>query len=133
MVTILTESGAAEIRAGGALWVDKDEAEQATGWTLKPEGFCRGDVCVPVPAGREGEFVRGDEVELAVFWKHMGKPALHDAAGAVWVLGEGAADRSARLMNLEAPDFALPDLDARTHRLSDQRGKKVLLATWSSW
>ena len=32
-----------------------------------------------------------------------------------------------------APDFALPDLDGRVHRLSDFRGRKVFLATWASW
>ncbi|NDG42002.1 MAG: TlpA family protein disulfide reductase, partial [Betaproteobacteria bacterium] len=37
------------------------------------------------------------------------------------------------LSTLEAPDFELPDLAGQTHRLSDYRGKKVLLATWASW
>jgi peroxiredoxin len=36
-------------------------------------------------------------------------------------------------MSLQAPDFALTDLDGRTRRLSDQRGKKTLLVTWASW
>ena len=137
MVTVLTDVGATELQAGegmeNALWVDKAAAEQATGWALKPEGLCRGEVCVPVPAGREEAFVRRDEVDLAAFWSHLGKPVLHDEGGTVWVLGEGAADRSARLMSLEAPDFALPDLDGRVHRLSEHRGKKVLLASWASW
>ena len=30
-------------------------------------------------------------------------------------------------------DVGLPDLDGRPHRLSDHRGKKVLLVTWASW
>ncbi|TAK76433.1 MAG: redoxin domain-containing protein [Dehalococcoidia bacterium] len=34
---------------------------------------------------------------------------------------------------LDAPDFELPDLDGRMHRLSDRRGKKVVLALWASW
>lgn len=137
MVTILTDDGPVDLpaRAGeaGALWVDADAAARATGWALKPEGLCRGDVCVPVPAGQRDDFVRDGAVELAAFWRHMGKPALHDAAGEVWVLGESAADRTAQLASLEAPDFALPDLDGNIHRLSDQRGRKVLLATWASW
>jgi peroxiredoxin len=34
---------------------------------------------------------------------------------------------------LMAPDFTLPDLSGTPRRLSDLRGKKVLLVTWASW
>ncbi len=33
----------------------------------------------------------------------------------------------------EAPDFALPTLDGNTFRLSDHRGKVVLLNFWATW
>jgi cytochrome oxidase Cu insertion factor (SCO1/SenC/PrrC family) len=66
-------------------------------------------------------------------WRHSGQPVVHDAAGENWVLGTGAAQRRAALESLEAPDFTLPDLDGRPHRLSDLRGRRVLLATWASW
>jgi peroxiredoxin len=32
-----------------------------------------------------------------------------------------------------APDFAVPDRKGRVVRLSDFRGKKVLVVTWASW
>lgn len=32
-----------------------------------------------------------------------------------------------------APAFALPDLEGRTHRLEDLRGKTVLLFFWATW
>ena len=32
-----------------------------------------------------------------------------------------------------APDFCLPDLDGKLHRLSDYRGKKVFLFHFASW
>ncbi|MBP7049849.1 MAG: TlpA family protein disulfide reductase [Phycisphaerae bacterium] len=32
-----------------------------------------------------------------------------------------------------APDFALADIDGQTHRLSDYRGKDVVLAFWATW
>ncbi len=137
MVTILTEHGRVDVgRADGGddrLWLRGADVAGATGWELKPEGFCRGPVCVPIPPGRAGDFTRGEAVDVAAFWRHMGTPALHDSSGETWLLGEGAAERTARLSDLEAPDFALPDLDGRMHALSDYRGKKVLLATWASW
>jgi peroxiredoxin len=37
------------------------------------------------------------------------------------------------LTSLEAPDFALPDLDGKMHSLSDYRGKKVFVVSWASW
>ena len=63
----------------------------------------------------------------------MGHPVEHDSASQTWVLGTAAAARAQALSTLEAPDFELPDLAGQTHRLSDYRGKKVLLATWASW
>ena len=34
---------------------------------------------------------------------------------------------------MEAPDIALPDRDGNTRRLSDLRGKVVLIDFWASW
>jgi hypothetical protein len=137
MVVVLNEQADTECPSarveGERLWIDAGEFQAVTGWSLKPEGFCRGDICVPVPAGRVHEFVAGDAVNAAAFWGRMGNPIVHDAACEVWVLGTNAADRSSSLQSLEAPDFSLPDLEGRTHALSEQRGKKVLLATWASW
>ena len=33
----------------------------------------------------------------------------------------------------EAPDFTLPSLDGSPIRLSDFRGKKLVLFMWASW
>ena len=76
---VITVAGA---RADGEdLWLPSIEAERATGWTLKPEGFCKGDVCVPVPPQRAREFLDDGDINVAGLWRHMGLPIAHDAAG----------------------------------------------------
>lgn len=136
MVTLLTERGERAVDArvdGERLWIDAGTLEAATGWSLKPEGICRDEVCVPLPPGREAELVQGRGVDVAAVWRHMGRPIAHDDGAAVWALGERAADRATALRSLEAPDFTLPDVAGRPHSLSDYRGKKVLLVSWASW
>ena len=137
MVTVLSEqieTDCPTARAEGEnLWMGKEELERATGWSMKPQGLCRGDTCVPVPAVQTADFVAGDGVNAAAFWRRMGNPIVRDDAGEVWVLGTSASHRSTSLQSLQAPDFALPDLAGVTRRLSEHRGKKVLLATWASW
>jgi hypothetical protein len=137
MTTLLTETGEhtlPDARAeGDHLWLSATDLEAATGWSSRPEGLCRGSVCVPIPAGRERELLRDGRIDVATFWRHLGKPLAHSADGGAWVLGAGAADRAASLRSLEAPDFTLPDRDGRPHSLSAYRGKKVLLVSWASW
>jgi hypothetical protein len=137
MITLLHEQSETTSRTarvtGDDLWISPRDLELATGWSMKPEGFCLSDVCVPVPAGTRSSYVDGEHVNAAAFWRRLGNPIVHDASGEVWALGSSASDRAASLQSLEAPDFALPDLAGVTHTLSEQRGKKVLLATWASW
>jgi hypothetical protein len=116
---------------GERVWIRAEDLERATGWALKPEGLCRGSVCVPV---RERAALAGPQgVELAAFAAALGRPLALDVAERAAALGTAAADRAAALASLEAPDFALPDLAGRTHRLSEHRGKKVLLIAYASW
>jgi hypothetical protein len=137
MATILCEQSETEVAGARAdreaLWLRKGDLERATGWVLKPEGLCKGELCVPVAKGAAAKLVAGDEVDVAGFWRHMGAPVAHDQAGAIWLLGTSAGDRSRALTTLQAPDFELPDLDGKKHRLSDYRGRKVLIASWASW
>lgn len=123
---------------GESLWLDAAGIEAATGLQWKPEGLCQGDVCRPIPPAARTSMTRSSamgepQLDIAAMWRHAGQPVVHDVTGEVWVLGTGAAERRAALETLEAPDFALPDLDGRVHRLSDLRGRKVFLATWASW
>jgi hypothetical protein len=135
MVTVLTETDSIDVPAqpGASLWLKPEDVTQTTGWTLKQEGLCKDEICVPVPAGREDEFVRNGELNVSKFWSHMGKIACASKQGDVWFLGEGAQERNDALLSLAAPDFTLPDFSGKLHSLSDFRRKRVLLITWASW
>ena len=117
----------------GSAWIPLESLEAATGWVLKPEGACLGERCVPIPAGREAEFVRDGRFNIAAFAEHLSQPILRDATHEVIAIGESAEGRAGKLRSLQAPDFTLPDLEGRLHSLSDYRGKKVFLASWASW
>ena len=114
------------------LWLSTRELAEVSGWELKPEGLCQGETCVPL-SGTATRSADGERVCVSDLWTGLGRPLLHDAAGKTWFLGEAAEDRERLIQSLEAPDFALPDLDGKLHHLSDYRGKKILLATWASW
>jgi len=118
-------------RGGDAVQIAPEILRDATGWELKPEGLCRGDVCVPV---RDRAALAGDGgVDLAAFARALDRPLALDIAERAAALGTSAAERSARLATLEAPDFTLPDLHGRMHTLSAHRGKKALLIVYASW
>ena len=128
-VTILTPTEEHRVSAHDGLWMHAGDAEKVTGWTLKPEGMCRDERCVPLPdsALKEGE------VDVGAFWQKLGGPVIASQEGDVWALGAPADERNAVLEGLQAPDFTLPDADGVPRTLSQLRGKKVFLATWASW
>jgi len=115
------------------LWLSADDFKRVSGWEFKPQGFCKGDVCVPVPDARKSEFVAHDRYNLAALANLLGQPVVSDAEFGAWCFGEAAAERKRMLTSLDAPDFTLPDLDGKMHSLSEHRGKKVLLVSWASW
>jgi hypothetical protein len=129
MTVVLTPTDQFDVEARDGLWMSAADAERVTDWTLKSEGMCRADLCVPMPASA----TNGTEVDVEAFWKKLGGPAIASDAGDVWALGAPADERNAALEGLQAPDFTLPDIDGVPRSLSQLRGKKVFLATWASW
>jgi AhpC/TSA family len=118
---------------GGGLWLSRADLKRVAGWEFKPQGFCKGDVCVPVPEPRKSEFVARDLYNLAALANLLGQPVVTDAEHHASCFGEAASERKRVLTSLEAPDFSLPDLDGKMHSLSDYRGKKVFVVSWASW
>ncbi len=129
MTKILTPTDEFEIATKGGLWMSDAAAERVTGWTLKPEGMCRAELCVLLPV----DAVKDREVDVEAFWKKLGGPVVASDARDVFALGAPAEERNSALEGLAAPDFTLPDIDGKPRRLSELRGKKVFLATWASW
>src|ERR1700675_2016254 len=118
---------------GGGMWLKAADLERVSGWAHKPEGFCKGEVCVPVPAARKDEFVRAGSYNLAALADLLGQPMVSDAENRACCFGEASAERKRILTSLDAPDFTLPDLDGRMHSLSQYRGKKGFRVRWAFW
>jgi hypothetical protein len=97
------------------------ELEQRTGWEIKPEGACRGDVCVPL----RKPF---DVKNLAT---RLGMPLVHDSEHGLWALGPEAGGRALR--TAELPEIVLPDRDGEKFSLRSLRGTKVFMIAWASW
>ena len=105
------------------LGIDPHEFAAGTGWTIEPEGACRGDVCVPL--GGETFDLRGvaDRLRMAL---------VHDADEELWALGPASLGNRA-LASAEAPELTLPDFDGNDFTLSSLRGQKVLLVSWAPY
>jgi hypothetical protein len=132
MPTLLFDGHDAKLddNAGAGLWLDASQLESATGFRLEPQGFCRGELCVPIPPGDKARFVDGSRVSVAALAAQLRRPTLRDDAHGVISIGP---EPGSRLDGAEAPDFSLPDFDGVQHSLSQYRGKKVLIMTWASW
>jgi hypothetical protein len=98
-----------------------------TGWTCKPEGLCKGDVCVPLPDGTQVD----GRLALDVVAERLRMPLVHDEAHHLWALGPESGGKA--LTTAEVPDIALPDRHGNLFSLSTLRGQKVLLVAWASW
>lgn len=118
---------------GDNLWLSSGDLQRVSGFELKPEGLCRDAICIPLPHGREAEFVRDDRVNLPTFWRYRGGGVAATVSGDTWALSEPLDEQLARIETLEAPNFELPDAQGNMHRLSDYRGQKVFLVAWASW
>ena len=115
---------------GDALWLDAGALASATGFRLEPQGFCRGSLCVPIPAGESARFVDGPRANVAALAAQLRRPLVRDDAQGVISVGPELASR---LAGEPAPDFTLSDFEGRPHSLSQYRGQKVMILTWASW
>ncbi len=116
---------------GGRLLADPAAFHAELGWELKPEGLCRGDLCVPV--ADPGSLTVAGRLDVAALASALGRPAVIDPDAGIAAIGLSTDERRRALDGLEAPDFRLPDLDGTSHGLGEWQGKKKLLVTFASW
>ena len=115
----------------GQFAVVVEDFERATGWQLKPQGLCLGDVCVPV---RDLPLLTQDnQIDLVEFARLVNQNIVFDKARKIAALGERADLRGDEMSTLEAPDFVLPDIHGKKVSFSDFNRRKRLLLAWSSW
>jgi hypothetical protein len=107
--------------------VDDIAFAHRTGWQAKPEGLCKGEVCVPAPGVDRGD----GTLDVERLAERLRMPLVHDAEHGVWALGPESGGRA--LTSAVAADPPLIDADGNPFRLSALHGRKVLLVAWASW
>jgi hypothetical protein len=104
------------------------EFHRLTGWELKPEGACKEERCVPLPAPVQDA---GGRLDVAGLADRLGMPMAHDGTHGLWAVGPESGGHV--LDSARMPDLALPDFDGQVFDLASLRGRKVLLLAWASW
>ena len=102
--------------------ISAEDFASGTGWEIKPEGACKGEICVPLPDGYSAAHA-ADRLGMA----HV----RNEATGLSAFGPESLSGRA--LVTAQAPDVVLPDLDGNEFHLSSLRGKKVVVVAWAPY
>ena len=108
------------------LEVSKADFETGAGWQLKPEGACKGDICIPIPDSG------ADMVDVKSTAEAMNLPLVAAASADLWALGPESIGGKA-LVTAEAPELELPDVDGNLFKLSNLKGKRILVYAWAAY
>jgi hypothetical protein len=108
------------------LTIGRADFEAGTGWQLKPEGACKGDVCIPLDPAP------GTRIDVPTIAAAMGLPLAEEPGHRLWALGPESIGGRA-LTTAEAPELCLRDLDGNEFFLSSLRGQKVVIYAWAPY
>ncbi len=132
--TIITEDAVTAVDAlvdGSSVSVGTDALGPATGWAVKPEGLCRGRVCIP--RALWPDLLDRDRIDLVDLARMTGQVLALDPDEGVAVLAPGAQERANALTTLQAAEFTVTTIDGDAVSLGDFRGRKKLLMAFASW
>ena len=120
------------------LWVTAADLTRINGLKLKPPGVvCLDDLCISLTQKGDGKLLQTSDgkewINLTGLARKLKQPYAVDRPSGTWSFGPIPATRTPFLKSAIAPNFELPDRKGKIIRLSDYRGKKVLLMTWASW
>ena len=110
-----------------SLTVDPAEFAAQTGWESKPEGLCKGDMCVPAPEAITPE----GELDMQIVSERLGMSLVEEPSSRMWAIGPESGGTA--LSTATVPDLELPDIDGNPFSLAALHGRKVLLVAWASW
>ncbi|MEO5900321.1 MAG: hypothetical protein ABIR68_09330 [Ilumatobacteraceae bacterium] len=104
--------------------IGADAFVAGTGWAIKPEGACKGEICVPL--------MRDRGFDLVDTAQRLGMALVHDAAHGVWALGpESLTGRT--LVSAAAPDVVLQDMDGNDFHTAALHGQKFVIVSWAPY
>lgn len=122
-----------EIGDGDRLLIRPEDLVRVNGFELKPEGACYEDLCIPLKEDLFLEQGGRRWFDLTAFADLLEQPWVADPEARVWSFAEIPAKREGMMVDAQAPDFEVKDRQGNVVRMSDFRGKKALVVTWSSW
>jgi hypothetical protein len=116
------------------LWILPADLTRINGFVLRGNRICLDALCVPAGPNSDVRITRSRQtwISLTEPVRQLKQAVAVDAERSVWSFGEVRAVSARFLESALAPDFSLPNRQGQQVRLSDFRGKKVLLVTWAS-
>lgn len=122
-----------QVGEGDGLLIRPEHLPEINGFTLKPEGVCYAELCIPIDKSLLVE--RGGEqwFDLTAFADLLGQTYVADTDSRVWSFAEIPARRERMMIDAMAPDFEVTDRAGQVVHMADLKGKKALIVTWSSW
>ena len=107
--------------------ISPGDFEQRSGWAIKPEGACKGSVCIPLP-----DECRGESLNARGLAEAMGLPVAEEPDFGLLAIGPEALGSRA-LTSAQAPELELPDINGEMFRLSSLRGQKIIVYAWAPY